>query len=358
MIYFDNASIEKTTSETIDFAKSKLEEFFGNSSEIHTAGQNSKAEIEHCRSELAGIVNTTTDKVFFTTGRAEANNIVINSIKKLNPNTIITSVFEHNSILKIIKKISSDSKIPIIFLKTYEDSGINLENFKNIVQQNPNSFISLSHVNNYTGRLLPIKRISKHAHKNNCIFHSDISQSIGKFDVNLQNIDTDIITAGSEQISGIIGAGFIASKNKFEFSPAILGDNKEYGISQQNENILAISTMLFSLKNKLEKRTYNFEQVSKLKSELKKKLDENNISYNSNSFSKEHFSPYTVNIKFSDINNFQSFLIKLDLNNICVSDLSKTQPNPLNNQIQISFSTENTINEIGSFIDILKFICK
>ncbi len=352
MIYLDNIPIQKPLLEVIDFAKKKVSQLYGDTTQLHSFSQKSISEIELARKDISTIINIKPKNLFFTSGFTEANNIIANSLKKNNLKTIITSVFENKSILEPLKIYSEIHKIPIIFVKTNTDFGIDLKKFEKILSENKNSFVSLSHVNEYTGRLLPLNRIAKITKKNNSIFHCDISNSIGKFNINLSKNNIDLATAGATNIGGIRGAGILYCNDNFKLKPVFYGNKNEYSIRPGIENTVAIATMSFALKKAISEQKQNWNNALKLKDELKSELELKNINFLSNSFSQEHFPPFIVNINIDITVSFKNFLINLDLNDIAVANNRKDF---LENKeyIRISFSPTNTVTEIKKLVQTI-----
>ncbi len=345
MIYFDNAAVEKPTKQTVEFAKKKLDLFVGKHSAVHYLGQKAKFELEKSRSDLAGFINAKPINIKFCTNSKDSHLFLYIFLLELKPFAIITSEFEDDFLLNLYKKISETLNIPLKFVSLENDSGISLSDFKQMLEANNRAFISLSHVNNLTGRLLPITRIAKFAHKNDCIFHSDISHSIGKFDINIENFD--LVTANSIHFGGIANAGFIAIRSKM---------NKYFYDFVENEDVVAISTMIFALQQKLENRESNLAYISDLKEYTIEQLAKNNI-FNSEFFEENtHFSPYILNLPFAQVANFEMFLIKLDINNIAVGDARSNALPQMNQNIRISFSRHNSKTEIDFFVERLSFI--
>ncbi len=346
MIYFENAS-----SSLSFFEDTETELFFADTQKQHQKAIESRVKLEQARKNTANLLNTTSDTIFFTPNGTYANNIAINSIPD-NSQAIVTSVCEHSSVLLPILQKSKQLKIPVIYCKYKEDTGIDLADLKSILKKYSQAFVSLAHVNQYTGRMLPISRIAEICEKNDAIFHSDISQSIGKFDINFENIKIDIATASGQSI-GVRGGGVIYANKKMKLKPLILGEKNEYGIVSGSENIQAIislsNTLDYISKNRLKFRNYLIELKNYLKNELKKR----EINFSSKGFSEENFSPYIININFPEIKDFDAFLIKLDLNDVYIVD-GKCAKLDMFNNIILSFSPQNTKTEINQFVKIVE----
>ncbi len=336
--------MEFLSAETQKFVSSRLAVEWGDARAEHSSGQLTKGELETSRLELARMLEVEARGIFFCSGISEANNIVVKYVADLKPSAIISSPFEPSSLLVPLGDVADKHDIPLLFVPTNHESGVDLHYLKKMIEQNPRSFISLSLVNRFTGCLLPVSRIAKYAHKYDCFFHSDISHSLGRFVVKSSNTNLDLMTAGAEFFGGLRGAGFVAS-NSPDFSPksVITGVSCEYGAAAGQENILAISTMIFALKKLTESIEANFEQAKQLKKLLHEQLLSCGIEFTSVAFAEEHFSPYIIPLALSRIGDYKRLIVNLDVNDdICLSYFHKPFIKEMPDFLRISFSSGNT----------------
>jgi cysteine desulfurase len=78
------------------------------------------------------------------------------------------------------------------------------------------------YVNHEVGSIMPIKQISQLLKSYpKVIFHSDITQALGKTPIDLSLVD--VATMSAHKIHGIKGSGFIYKKDKVSFYPIISG---------------------------------------------------------------------------------------------------------------------------------------
>ncbi len=351
MINFDNIGAMPLLPEVIDFVKNNIELTFGDEQNLHSFSRKSQATVEQARIIVANAFNVAPATIRFTHSATEANNLIINYIHPKNTSAIITSEFEHFSVLKTLKQKAKQLGIPIYFVATNADTGINLKNLKVLLKQNPRSFVSLAHVNRITGRLLPIKRTSDLCKKYGAIFHSDISLTAGKLSIDLQNLDVDFASVSGRKLGAMIGSGLLYAKRRIELSAIYAGVNNEYGLVPGSQNPLAIASLAIALKINLQHYKSNFLTITNLKNYLHKKLIYNKISFQSICFEPEHFLPHIINIYIQRIKNIEKFLILLDLNDIAVGydDLFEKS-------LIISLSKFNSFEEIDIFVKKLKEI--
>jgi len=261
-IYFNNASSTPDYTKIINPNYFFEDDFQASTLKIHQKSIKNKTKVEEARILTANLLKIAPNSLFFTPNGTYANNLAINSIPQ-STKAAVSSIFEHPSVLITLKNKCQQLNIPLLYVDLEQDSGINLQNFKKLLQKHPYSFISLSHINRLTGRQLPISRISKICHKNKSIFHSDMSHSLAKYDINLKKLGVDMVTS----------------------SGTTLGDY------------------------------------------LKNNLDKKKIEYKTYGFSETHFSPYMINLELPQINDINNLLIKLDLNNFAIGNGTSKKQN-------------------------------
>ncbi|MBN2663040.1 MAG: aminotransferase class V-fold PLP-dependent enzyme [Bacteroidales bacterium] len=343
-INFDNTPTTPDYSKIFSSLFNNIVDFEANTLNYHQPAINTKVKIEEARISLSNSLNVAPSSIFFTPNGTYANNLSVNSLPQ-NTSCLITSHFEHPSVILPLKARSKQLNIPLYFIKTDFDSGVNLEFLKNILEQNPHSFVSLSHVNRLTGRLLPFTRVSKICQKFSSTFHSDMSHSFAKFNIDLQKLNADIVTVSGHTFGAPRGVGMIYSKPEINLKPIVLGENNESSVVPGAENINAIVSFVKVFNFLLEKNLFYKSEVFELKNYLKERLDILEIMYNSSGFSYQHFSPYILNIELPKVIDFNNFLIKLDLNNVAIADGRCTISNMFKN-ITVSFNLTNNKQQI------------
>ena len=355
IIYFDNLSTTSIYKSVKKLIKKELKEFIGDANNTNHLGVKARSKIEQSRITIANLLHTLPANIRFTTNRTESNNLVCNYIGKENTSAIITSKYEHESVLKTLKHKAQTLNLPLLFVKHDDETGVDLSNLKTLLEQNNNVFVSLAHVNQFTGRLLQISRISKICTKHNAIFHCDMSLTMGKLDINLDNLNIDFITASAEKFGGINGAGLLFIKKGIKTQPLFFGNKNEYGIKPGTDNILAITAMAKALEVSYSNNEQSKKHFIELKKHLYKKLKTSDLKFESHSFSNEHFASYITTLSFEQIADFEAFMIKLDLNNIFVGEIDSSVIDD-NKNIIISFNPQNTKKEIDKLVKVIEEI--
>ena len=103
-IYCDISATTPVNEQVIDLMTSIHKSTFGNPSSVHKYGQESHIVIEKARIETAQALNCHQEEIIFTASGTEANNIALEGLVESN-NHIISSTYEHPSIMNVIKNL-------------------------------------------------------------------------------------------------------------------------------------------------------------------------------------------------------------------------------------------------------------
>ena len=108
-VYFDNSSTTKTYDEVIEEVSYGLKEFYGNPSSLHNLGLKSEKKLRECRQIIAKTINSSENEIYFNGGGSEGNNLVLKGLLK-NGSHLITTPFEHASILNTVKNLEKNGE--------------------------------------------------------------------------------------------------------------------------------------------------------------------------------------------------------------------------------------------------------
>lgn len=362
-IYFDNAATTPLSKGVADVMHEANLELFGNPSSIHSFGRRAKASIETARKRISGVINAQSSEIIFTSGGTEANNTVFHvAINNLNVKRIVTSRIEHYAVLKPLLRLKN--KIRVEYVNIKKNGDVDLEHLRVLLLDDEKTLVSLMHVNNEIGNILPLQETAFICRQNNAFFHSDTVQSIAYFDIDVKNLQIDFLSCSAHKFHGPKGIGFLYAKESLNLTGYILGGNQEKGLRGGTENtvgVIGLEKALLESKNKK-----GFEVLFELKQYLINKLEKNNFDYSING--SLNSSPSILNISFQTERDVSMLLFNLDLEGIAISGgsactsggskgshvlkhIGTSMENPA---IRISFSTLNTKEEIDQLVAVFK----
>lgn len=241
-------------------------------------------DIEEEKNKIQKLLNTDLE-VIFTSCATESNNMAIKGIAnkyKEKGYHIITTKFEHSSVSSPLKYLESLGFI--IDYVSLNNGVVDLDNLKTLINDKT-ILVSICSVDSELGILQPIKEISKICKNHKIIFHSDMTQSIGKVDINLNNVD--LISLSAHKFYGLKGIGVLLKRKDIELVPLMYG-NKDY-------NLALIKSLPKALENIIPSISDNFNYVLNLNKKIRDNLNKYpNVFINSNDYSIPHILNISV----------------------------------------------------------------
>lgn len=358
MIYFDNASTTKIDEKVL----TKMNEFYlnnyANIDSIHDFGIETYNKIEKEMEILRDIFNVDKYQFNFTSGGSEANNIAVTSVlNNFKKGHIITTVFEHPSLLNTLKNYENNFDITYINPKLGK---INYEDVKKEIRDDT-FFITLTSCNSELGIIYDIDEVANQIKKEykNIIIHSDFVQALGHKKIDMSNID--MLTISSHKIHGPKGVGALYIKKGVKNKPFLFGDNKNNGIMKRTMPSDLVYGFLTALKYVYsdEKEEY-IEKIKNYAINELKTLFKDNIFIVKNDGS--NILAFSIKNLRSEIlfNYLSSNNIYISVGSACSHGANKTIKS-LNlpkeyekGMVRLSFSKNNNMEEIDELIKKLK----
>ena len=375
-VYFDNAA---TTPMRPEVKEAMIASFasFGNPSSIHSFGRASKVLIEKARKNIAKELGVTASEIIFTSGGTEAINMILKgAVRDLGITQIITSPTEHHAVLHTLQSIENEYGIQVSMVKLEPNGTPDIEDLNKLLSQflsDEKILVSLMHVNNEVGNILPMAKVAEICKKYKAYFHCDTVQSIGHFTFDLSRIPVDFITASAHKFYGPKGVGFAYIRKGINVKPLIFGGEQERGKRAGTECIHNIVGMekafLLAYQNLDKELTYIRDLKYYFIQKIKKELPQVRFNGQSGSLNESTYTIVNISLpvpeKKADI-----ALLFLDIRGIAVSRGSACQSGSVQSShvlrailpeeqwyeahLRFSFSIFNTKEEIDYSIEVLK----
>ena len=370
-IYLDNAATTKLHPEVSAIMAETLEQCYGNPSSIHAEGRKSKTLLEEARKTIASRLGASTGEIFFTSCGTESNNMVLfRSIRDLGVKTIISSPTEHPSVLEALKVIEEDKLATVKYLNTDEKGNISLDLLRTLLEKyGRDTLVCLMHANNEIGTLHPIEKIADICDEHNAYFHTDATQSLGKFHLNLSNTPIHFMAASAHKFHGPKGIGILYVKNENQIKPFIFGGGQERKMRSGTENIAGAVGMAKALDLYLTHLPEWHSHIDALRSHLKNRLKDSfdDIAFNGD---QDNYLFTVLSVSFPMTPKTDLLTFQLDIEGIsasagsaCSSGTEKASPVleaiqfPEDRKaVRFSFSYDNTMDEMDRLIQALQKI--
>lgn len=368
MIYLDNAATTPMSAVSISAMTKVMQETHGNPSSIHGHGRQAGKLLREARQELAQLLGTKPQHIFFTSGGTEGNNTAIIGYclrHQEQGKHIITTAIEHHAVLETIDYLVQNFGFEVTIIQP-EKQEITAQQIQEALRDDT-ILVSTMFANNETGNLLPIVEIGQILKQHPAAYHVDAVQAIGKLPIHPEELGIDFLTASAHKFHGPKGVGFLYASS-MDFDSYLHGGDQEQKKRAGTENLAAIVGMVAALKEDLEKQEEHFQHVQNLETVFLAELE--GIQYYLNRV--QHHLPYVLNIGFPGQKN-DLLLLRLDLAGISISTGSActagivqsshvleamygANSDRLKQSVRISLSPQNTVEDLQTLAKTLKEI--
>ena len=337
-IYLDYAATTPVDSEILEAMLPYFSKGYGNPMSIHGFGQEALEAVDEARDRAADFFGCAPSEIFFTSGATESNNLAIKGIlksfrilqlqtkKDIKPH-IITTKFEHHSVLDVCKAVERGGFAEITFINPDKEGLILTRDIEKTIKPNT-ILVSIMYVNNEIGTLQPIAEIGKKLKKINeerqknkqprILFHTDATQAVNYFNCTVDDLGVDMLSMSAHKIYGPKGVGILYIRKGTPIKNIQQGGDQELKMRAGTHNVPAIVGLgkaISMIKNQKTKEEPN--KIKKLRDYLiARVLKEIPGSYLNGS--KNMRSPNNANFRFDDIEG-EGLVLSLDLDGIAVS---------------------------------------
>lgn len=360
MIYLDYSATTSVDDEVIDTYSRVCREFIGNPNSLHKLGLESKKLIDASTNQIAKILKIKPSEIIYTSGASEANNMAIKGIASKYSNRgkhIITTELEHSSIIAPLNYLQSKG-YEVDFVKLDQNGLVDLDDLSSLIRDDT-LLVSIASVNSEVGVKQDLKKIREIINKNpKTIFHSDVTQSIGKEKIDLSVLD--LASMSCQKFFGMKGCGALYKRDGLIIDPLIHG-GKSTTIFRSGT---PATPLIASFAKALRLVYDDFEKKDKYVRELNNyfidKLSNLDVSINSN----KHCIPQIVNLSIKGIkpetmqHALEEYEIYISTQTACsTGDYSRAvyavthNKEKASHSIRVSLSYKTTYEEIDDFVD-------
>lgn len=203
----------------------------GNPSSVHGAGRAARRVVEDGREAVAALVGAKSERVVFTAGGTEANNLALLGSGRAR---ILAGATEHPSVLKAVDSIEA---IPV-----HRDGRLDLDALDALLKgKSVPALVSIMLANNETGVIHPVAEAAAVAKRHGALLHCDASQAPGRIAFDMPSLGADLLTLSAHKIGGPMGAGALVLGPGIDVEAILRGGGQERRRRAGTENVPAIA---------------------------------------------------------------------------------------------------------------------
>jgi len=218
LIYLDSAASAQKPYEVIKC----IEELYSNSYAnvhrgVYSLSQIATDKYERSREIVRNFINAKkSEEIIFVRGATEGINLVAEVMGNLflsENDEIILSRLEHHSNIVPWQIVCEKTGAKIKVAESDENGNIELESFTNLINAKT-KFISITHVSNVIGTVLPIKKICKEAKLRGIYTLVDGCQAVPQMPVDVVDLDCDFYVFSGHKAYGPSGVGVLYGRQE------------------------------------------------------------------------------------------------------------------------------------------------
>jgi cysteine desulfurase len=368
MIYFDNAATTKIYDDALTSYVQVSQKFFGNPSSLHQLGVDAYQVLTKARAQVASLLSVQPEEIFFTSGGTESNNWAIKGTaleKSVFGKHIITTKIEHPSVIQTCKQLERFG-FEVTYLDVDSKGIVSVDQLKESIRKDT-ILVSVMAVNNEVGAVQPIAEIAKVLEEYPSIhFHVDAVQAVERASQLLAIGRIDLLSLSAHKFHGPRGVGIMYKKFGCKIQALLTGGGQEKGERSTTENLPGIVATTKALRMALEEESVTGELRSQLWKELATKSE---IRIFSPEDGASHVLCFAIKGVRGEVvvHAFENHGIYISTTSACSSkkgDSSSTlyamdvPTEWATGAVRVSFSNDNTKEEVEQFIEVLHQLMK
>jgi cysteine desulfurase len=318
MVYLDYSATTPINDEVLDTFIKVSKEFVGNPNSLHSLGVKTKDLLDSATKQISDILGIKENEIIYTSGATESNNLAIKGIAykyRNRGNHIITTMLEHSSIIGPLNYLQAQG-YEVDFVNILDNGLVDIEHLKSLIR-NDTILVSICAVDSELGIRQPVEEIGKVLKEYpKLFFHVDMTQCLGKDNVDLSNID--LASFSAHKFYGVKGIGGLVKKEKVMIDPQIHGGRSTTVFRSGTPATSLIVSLSKALRLAVTDLDKKIEYIKKLNYEIKEFLKKYpKVFINSTEYS----LPNVINFSVKGVKP-ETFLHALESDEIYISTKS------------------------------------
>ena len=205
-------------------------EAWGNpSSRQHRLGLHASAAVNLARRQLAGSLGLAPERIVFTSGATEANNLaLLGHARHWGSGHVISVSTEHHAVLDPLAQLKREG-FRVTLLQPEADGLIDPARLREAITDDTR-LVSVMTANNEIGVLQPMAELAAICRTEGITFHSDAAQAFGHIPFQPDELGLDLVSLSAHKLYGPKGIGALVVREGIELEPLQWGGGQESGL--------------------------------------------------------------------------------------------------------------------------------
>lgn len=249
-IYLDHNATTPVLPEVIEAMRACWQEPCLNPASQHSFGRAARRKLEDARDRVAELLGANTagptpDRVVFTSGGTESNNLAIRGLLEQQragaspppepvPRALLSSI-EHPSITTLGEELSRIG-YKVDRLGVDANSVLQVNDLASLLTSDTRVAAAML-ANNETGVIQPVAELANICNARGIPLHTDASQAAGKLPLNFRELGAATMTIAAHKLGGPVGIGALVLRRGVELQPLLFGGHQQGDLRPGTESV-------------------------------------------------------------------------------------------------------------------------
>ncbi len=243
-VYLDNAATTRLDSDVRRAMEPYLEDEFGNPSSRHPLGTRAAEALDRARGQVARALGARPERVVFTSGGTEANNLAIFGLARAAGGSaarrsghVLVGPTEHASVRQAARALSEEG-FTVETLRLTSDGALDLEDAERRLREDT-VLLAQMLVQGEVGSNYPVAQLARlvRARAPRARVHVDAVQALGKLECSLPDLGAHSLSLSAHKLHGPKGTGALVLAEGTQMRPLFFGGGQEQALRPGTQNV-------------------------------------------------------------------------------------------------------------------------
>ncbi len=337
----------------------------------HRPGRQTRRVLEQARDTVGRILgchlsDMHADRILFTSGGTEANNLALLGLAGRPPGRVIISAIEHPSIVGPAEQLIRLG-FDVQRIRVSHDGVVQIDHLRELLNKDTR-LVSVMLGNNETGVLQPVSELAEMCAEVGVPLHTDAVQVVGKLPVHFHHLGVAAMSLAAHKFHGPRGIGALILRPDARLAPILFGGFQQEGLRPGTESVALAVGLSRALELWEEESASRQQRMTALRDQLENAIRAEIPDVVINGAAAARL-PHTINLSFPGVER-QALLMALDLAGIacsagsaCASGSSELSPVLLamglskeitSGSIRLSLGADSAASNVA---DAVRLIC-